>query len=131
MFSVSATGTPSGNSSVRLPGSGISGTVPIDDLVVAAAHVDHGRGRRVVGEDPVGALERVDLDALDAAVGHALLRDLRGLDDADPEGAAAGRVERDHVGLVGAEDDEPVDAGRAARVGDLDRAELSSAIVTR
>ena len=29
MFAVSATGTPSGNSSVRLPLSGISGTVPI------------------------------------------------------------------------------------------------------
>ena len=62
MFSVSATGTPSGNSSVRLPGSGISGTVPTVRCVVAAAEVDDGRDGGVVGEHGVVAAERVDLE---------------------------------------------------------------------
>ena len=91
-----------------------------DELVVAAAHVDDRHRGGVVGAHAVGAAQRVDLDALDVAVGHERRGDVEGLDDPDPEGAAAGRVEADVVALVGAVDDQHVLAGPTAAVGDLD-----------
>ena len=101
-----------------------------DDLVVAAAHVDDRDDGGVVREHRVGAAEEVHLDALDLAVRDHGVRDDVRLDDPDAEVAAAGRVQRDVVGLVRAEDDQVVDAEPPPVSAISTRAWLPSAIVT-
>ena len=91
-----------------------------DDAVVARTEVDDRGDRGVVGENVVIATEREDLEAVDAA--HA---DHRGavharLDEAHGVRPGAGRVQRQRVRRVGAEEDERVGPGAAARVDDVD-----------
>ena len=89
-------------------------------MVVAAAEIDDRRDGGVVGEHGVVAAERVDRDALDLAVRDVRRGRALRVDDSDPEGAAARRVEAHVVAVRRAEDDELVVARAAARVDDVD-----------
>ncbi len=93
------------------------------DFVVAAAHVYHGDAGGVVAEHAVVAGEGVDRDALQVAEREDVAvraGDFTEGDDAGPEGAAAGGVQRQDVGLIGAADEHMIETGLQAAVVDRD-----------